>query len=154
MSAAAVLLELAVLGWGVLCGAIVYEHLAIVPVWEKCPPESLTMWRGPHRVRAERLWVPLHPMVVSLLVASLVLNWYVEPVATRILITLVGYLVLLAATAAFFVPELKRLVLDEHVVIAPAVWRARSVRWERLSIARGGGVVVLGLVLFDALRLA
>lgn len=148
------LLELAVLGWGVLCGAIIYEHLAIVPVWAKCPPESLTMWRGPHRVRAERLWIPLHPVVVLLLVLSFVLNWSVEPVATRILITLVGYLVILAATAVFFVPELMKLVIDEQTVIDPAVWRARSLRWERLSIARGLVAVVLGLVLFDALRLA
>src|SRR5690606_37507170 len=49
MSTATIVLQLATLGWGVLCGAMIYEHVAVIPQWARRPPESLTMWTGDHR---------------------------------------------------------------------------------------------------------
>ncbi|MFO0745889.1 MAG: hypothetical protein U1F43_09475 [Myxococcota bacterium] len=154
MNLASLILELAVLGFGIVCGAMVYEHTAIVPVWAARPPESLHMWQGPHRVRAERFWMPSHPMVVLLLAVALALHWGASAVATRLVVVLASYVVILVITGRLFVPELMRLCRDPNAPLAPDVWRRRARRWERLSLLRGAVMLGLAVVLCDALRLA
>jgi len=142
MTASEIFVRLAVVGWGVLCGGIVYEHVAVVPQWSKQPPESLAMWSGPHRLAAERFWKGIHPIVILLLAACLTTAWSTDQ-RSALIEVLSGYLAVIAVTAVWFVPELLKLTQDQNAPIPRDEWRARARRWERLSLARGA--VVLGL---------
>lgn len=137
----AILLQAAMLGWGVLCGAMIYEHVAVIPVWARRPPESLAMWTGDHRVRAERFWMSIHPVLLVLLGAALAAGWSDGDRRTLLLLTLGGYAIVIAATAIWYVPELLRLTRDPAAPIPPAEWRARARRWEVLSLVRGALVL-------------
>jgi hypothetical protein len=150
MTMAEIFLRLAVLGWGVLCGGIVYEHVAVVPQWSKQPPASLAMWSGPYRVMAERFWKAIHPVVILLLAASLAAAWSTDQ-RSALSVVLGGYLVVIAVTAVWFVPELLKLTQDPDAPIPPDEWRARARRWERLSHARGALVIGLSWPLLGAL---
>jgi hypothetical protein len=149
MSISEVVLQVAALGWGVLCGAMIYEHVAVVPVWAKRPPESLAMWTGPHRVVAERFWMSIHPIVLLLLGAALALGWSDVDRRNLLFIVLGGYAVVLGVTFVWYVPELLTLTRDPNAPIPPAEWRRRARRWELLSLARGA--LILGLA-FPLLR--
>lgn len=148
-----IVLQLAAIGWGVLCGGVVYEHLAVVPQWASQPPASLAMWTGPYRLRAERFWIGIHPVEVLLLAAALATGWN-GGARVSLIVVLGGYLVVLAVTAAWFVPELMRLTQNPGAPIPPDEWRSRARRWEHLSIARGVFIVGLAWPLLSALSRA
>lgn len=150
MTASTTFLQLATIGWGILCGGVVYEHLAVVPEWASRPPESLTMWTGPHRLKAERFWIGIHPILVLLLTAALATGWN-QSHRSHLLAVLASYLAILGITAAWFVPELLRLTKDPSASIPPGEWRARARRWERWSIVRGAVIVGLAWLLVSAL---
>lgn len=149
----AVVLELAVIAWGLVCGAALYEHVAMVPVWAKAPPRSLTIWHGQHRVRAERLWIPIHPITLALLALALGLSWSLPDVQPRLLIVLSGYVAILVVTNAWFVPELMRVALRPTGAWDAVEWRRRARRWERWSLVRGAVMLGLAWPLVEALRL-
>lgn len=139
----AVLLYGSVLLWGILCGAMVYEHLAIVPQWTANPPESLHMWKGPYRVAAQHFWPAVHPIALLLIAGALGFNWN-NPARNLIAAALAVYLLaILLPTAFWYVPELLKLT-NPDTALPPAQWRSRAKRWERLSLVRG--VVVLAVI--------
>ena len=150
MTVSVILLQLAAVGWGVLCGGVVYEHLAVVPQWASQPPASLAMWSGPFRVKAERFWMGIHPTLILLLAAAVATGWN-GAARNPLIFVLVAYLVVLGVTAAWFVPELMRLTKDPNASIPPNEWRMRARRWERCSIVRGALLVGLAWPLFGAL---
>jgi len=152
MTTATIFLQLATLGWGVLCGAMLYEHVAVVPQWARRPPESLTMWTGEHRLKAERFWMSIHPILLALLVVALVTAWDDAAQRERLLIVVGGYALVLVTTGAWYVPELMKLIRDPAAPITPERWRARARRWELLSLARGALILVLAWPLLGALR--
>lgn len=142
----------ACLGWGILCGAIVYEHLAVIPVWTREPPESLNMWRGPHRLRAERFWMAIHPLLLLLLSVALYLVWADEARRALLLWVIGGYGLVIATTAAYYVPELMKLTRDPDTTTLPVEeWRARARRWHALCYPRSLLVLALSVPLFRAL---
>lgn len=145
------LLGVLAIGWGVVCGGILYEHLAVVPVWARCPPTSLTMLRGEHRLRAERFWISVHPVVVLLLIAALIAEWGDVELRTWVLIALISYAVILVITNTWFVPEVMRLVRAPDGTFEEREWRRRARRWEVLSIARAVLMFALGFPLVQAL---
>jgi hypothetical protein len=150
MMAATLCLQLATAGWGILCGGIIYEHLAVVPQWARHPPQSLTMWTGPHRLKAERFWIGVHPVQLALLAAALVTGWS-EDYRSALLVVFASYIAVLGITGTWFVPELLRITQDPAAAIPPEQWQRRARRWERLSIARGVFIVALWWPLLDAL---
>jgi hypothetical protein len=152
MTTSTLFLQLATLGWGVLCGAMIYEHVAVIPQWAKRPPESLTMWTGEHRLRAERFWMTIHPVLLVLLGVALATSWSHDAQRTRVLTVAGGYALVIAATAVWYVPELMKLVRDPAAPIPPDRWRARARRWEVLSLVRGALILGLAWPLFAALR--
>ncbi len=143
MTAATILLHVVTLGWGVLMGAVIYEHVAVVPVWAAQPPASLAMWRGDHRLRAERFWMGVHPVLLLALIATVALTWSATDLRNSVLVTVAGYVLVLAVTAVWFVPELLHLTTSPDGAIPAAEWSRRARRWELLSICRG--VFMLGL---------
>ena len=153
MSISTLLLQLAAAGWGILCGGMIYEHLAVVPQWASRPPESLAMWTGPYRLRAERFWIGVHPLLIALLVGALATGWSSDA-RSYVTVVLGCYLTILAITGSWFVPELKRLTSDPNAAIQPDDWRRRAKRWERLSIVRGVLIVGLAWPLLHALTVS
>lgn len=145
------LLAVLVVGWGMVCGGIAYEHVAVVPVWARCPPASLTMWRGDHRLRSERFWLGMHPLLILLLVAALVVGWNDAELRTWLWIAFAGYAVVLVTTTAWFLPELMRLVKAPDGTFDEPEWRRRARRWEALSVLRGVLMLALAFPLVQAL---
>lgn len=152
MSTATIVLQLATLGWGVLCGAMIYEHVAVIPQWARRPPESLTMWTGDHRLKAERFWMAIHPILLVLLGVALALSWDDGAQRERLFIVAGGYALVIATTAVWYVPELMKLIRDPAAPIPAERWRVRARRWELLSLLRGALILGLAWPLLGALR--
>lgn len=137
--------------WGILCGAVVYEHVALVPVWATAPPASLTMWRGEYRVRSERFWIVVHPVLIVLLVVALATSWSNDMARGWLWLAFGAYAVVLVVTRLWFVPELLRLTRGPDGSIAPDQWRHRARRWEIASLVRGVVVLAVAAPLLGAL---
>jgi hypothetical protein len=105
------------------------------------------MWRGEHRLRAERFWMSIHPVLILLLAVTLATGW-----SDLLAWTAGAYALVIATTAIYYVPELMRLTRDPDAPIPPAEWRARARRWELLSLVRGAVIVAAAVPLLEALR--
>jgi hypothetical protein len=150
MTAGTIVLYAAIMLWGLICGACVYEHVAVIPVWASNPPESLAMWHGRYRLVAERFWMAIHPLTLLALGGALALNWS-TPGRDLLAMVLGAYVVvIIAPTAAWYVPELMKLTRDDKADIPPASWRTRAKRWEVLSLVRGALVLALLMPLVRA----
>ena len=119
----------------IVIGGATYEHLAVVPVWSAAAPASLTMFQGPHALRAQNFWIPIHPVTIVLLAAALLLNWKTER-RKFILVTLSGYLSVLAVTAVYFVPELMSITQTTFSTAIDFELTRRANLWETLSLVR------------------
>jgi chromate transport protein ChrA len=137
----------ACLSFAVVIGAAIYEHIAVVPRWSAAPPVSLSMFQGKYGLNPAPFWKGIHPVTVLLLVVSIIIFWKTGR-RENLMITLVGYVVVLIITFSFFVPEL--------VAITGSGWSGevdgslvkRAALWERLSLVRLGVLIVLAVVLF------
>jgi hypothetical protein len=133
-------------------GGAVYEHLAVVPVWASAVPASLAMFQGEYGLRAQNFWIPIHPVTLVLLAASLVLHWR-TPRRNFILTTLAGYLLILVITFFYFVPELMALTQSAYSTAVDAELTRRAGMWETLSLVRLAFLVVLAVALLRGLSL-
>ena len=141
------LLILGCISFIVVMGAAVYEHAAVVPSWTKAVPGSLTMFQGEYAVRPWNFWIPIHPTTVTLLLMGLIANWR-TPRRNYVIAGLGGYLLVLAITFSYFVPEL--LVLVVNTPYSPTVdaeLTRRANLWEALSLVRLGFIFVVAVVL-------
>lgn len=133
-----------------IIGAAIYEHTAVVPVWSAAPPRSLSMFQGEYGLQAVNFWKPVHPVAILLLAAALITNWR-QPRRKQLLIVSGGYVLILAITAVYFVPELIAITTS---VFSPAVSNdlaGRAKTWEALSLLRLGGLLILAFVLLYGL---
>lgn len=131
----------------IVIGGATYEHLAVVPVWTAAVPASLTMFNGEYGLVAQNFWIPIHPLTIVLLVLGLIANWSTER-RVYVAAALGGYLVILAVTFVFFVPELMLLIATPYSQTVDAELTRRANLWEALSLVRLG---VLGLLAFALL---
>ena len=134
----------------VVIGGAVYEHLAVVPVWSAAVPASLTMFQGEYRLAAENFWIPIHPITLALLIVALLFNWRTQR-RNYLLATIGGYVVILAVTMAYFVPELMALTQSTYSTTANEELTRRAGVWEALSLARLGFLLFLAVVLLFGL---
>ncbi len=144
------LLILASICFVIFLGAAVYEHMAVIPKWSDAPPSSLTMFQGKYGLHAEYFWIPIHPVTILLMVGALITNWK-NARRKNILIVLIGYVVILAFTYIYFVPQLISIIqtpfndtIDQGLV-------QRSSMWETLSLIRLVIIAVLSVILLSAL---
>lgn len=142
-----IIYSLSCLCFTVIIGGAVYEHLAVVPRWSTAPPASLSMFQGDYGLDPGAFWTLIHPVALLLIVATLILFWK----STRrknILIALSGYLVILAVTAIYFVPELMEITGTAFSATIDPSLTNRANLWELLSIVRLFVLLVLAMVLF------
>lgn len=138
------------LSFAIVIGAAVYEHLAVVPQWTAAPPRSLAMFQGTYGLQAQNFWKPIHPVTLLLFVATLYMSWK-SARRTNVLIAFVGYFLVLAVTAIYFVPELLAITASaysDHIDLGLA---ERAAAWERFSLIRLSCLVILSIILFFGL---
>lgn len=130
-----VLLIMASISLIIVIGGAVYEHVAVVPKWKPAPPASLTMFQGEYGLNAANFWMMIHPVTLTLLLASLISNW---KTARRkyIVIATGAYVVVLAITAIWFVPELLDIVNTPYQPTTDKDLTYRAGLWEKLSLVR------------------
>ncbi|MCW3074965.1 MAG: hypothetical protein JWP69_2034 [Flaviaesturariibacter sp.] len=142
-----ILYSITCLAFAIIIGGAVYEHLNIVPTWAAAPPVSLRMFQGEHGLKPELFWMIIHPVNLLLFVLTLALHWR-SPRRKNILIVLGSYVLILAVTAIYFVPELISITTTPVSPTPDPALTERAAAWEALSIVRLGVLVVLAIVLF------
>lgn len=130
-------LMLAIVFWGTLLGGIAYSHLVYFPVYLSDLPDSAALVNGPYALNEGRFWMAVHPLLILSLIAALILNWSVKPRRKLIAISFIAYIVVLVASALYFIPELFAFARSPQSGLAPAEWSIRAHRWEALSWLRG-----------------
>ena len=134
----------------IVIGGATYEHLAVVPAWSAAVPASLTMFQGPYALTAQKFWIPIHPVAIALLTIALIFNWRTER-RKFIVVTLAGYLLVLAITAVYFVPELMALTQTVYRTSVDPELTRRATQWEALSVVRLAFLLSLAFTLLFGL---
>ena len=145
------LLMLAIILWGTLLGGIVYSHLVYFPPYLSDLPGSAVLVNGPYPLNETKFWAVIHPLLILSLVAALVSNWNSRARRKLIALSFVVYLVILAISAIYFVPELILFKNSPQSTVTPAEWLARGRRWQRLSWLRGLAAYIAYVPLLFAL---
>lgn len=130
----------------IVIGGAVYEHMIVVPEWSAAPPLSLSMFEGKYGLKPESFWKLVHPVTTLLLGASIILN---RKTARRnhLLLVFTFYLVILAITAIYFVPELLSITSTPFSSSIDAELTARAKTWELLSLIRLAVLLCLAIYL-------
>jgi hypothetical protein len=137
---------LACLSFSIIIGAAVFEHVAVVPRWSAAPPVSLSMFQGKYGLNAAPFWKSIHPVTLLLLIAAIILSWKTGR-SLHLLITTIGYVLILITTFIWFVPQLldiTRSAWSENVDLS-LVKRAKL--WEIVSLVRLVILIVLSIIL-------
>jgi hypothetical protein len=137
--------------WGTLLGGIAYSHLVYFPVYLSALPDSSVVVNGPYGLQEGVFWVTIHPLLILSLVFSLVANWGLRDRRKLILVSLAVYVLVLAVTSVYFVPELGNFARSPQSGVSPEEWLARGRRWQRLSWLRGAVMYASFLPLLFAL---
>lgn len=137
--------------WATLIGAVTYSHVVFFSTYLHHLPESTSLISGPYGLHEERFWMAIHPILLLSLLITLLLNWKLSLRRKYILINLSIYLITLAVTFSFFVPELKAFAQSNLSDIPANEWLERGKRWELLSWIRGFFMYLAFLMLIIAL---
>ena len=137
-----VALMISILLMGILLGGIVYAHVVFFPPYLSGLPASSVLVNGPHPLHDEYFWTLIHPLAILSLIVSLALNWKIAARRKLIAIPLIVYVLAIAVTALYFVPELRAFRNSPTSGLSAAEWYARGQRWQHLSWTRG---TVMGL---------
>lgn len=124
--------------WATLLGAIVYEHIALHPVYMSALPDSSVLVNGKYGLKQGNFWKIIHPILLVSFVAAIALNW--RQTAQRKLLgaSVIIYALVLISTFIYFVPELMQFQNSPNLPnVSPAEWFVRGQRWQILSIIRG-----------------
>lgn len=132
-----VVLMLAIIFWGTLLGGIAYSHLVYFPVYLSALPDSAVLVNGPYGLNETVFWVTVHPLLIIMLVAALVLNWRSNSRRRLIAVSFIVYVLVLVITQLYFLPELVLFKHSPESTLSAAEWLARGRRWQRLSWLRG-----------------
>ena len=132
----------------IVLGGAVYEHLNMVPRWKLAPPASLTMFQGKYGIDAPRFWKLIHPIALSLMLASLITNW--KTARRKYILSSVGaYVLVLIITFIYFVPELILIMQTPYQPVTDNGLVSRANTWEKLSLVRMVFIFgIAGILLF------
>ncbi|GAB2671872.1 hypothetical protein GCM10027036_26500 [Flavihumibacter cheonanensis] len=141
-----IIFALARLGFSVVIGGAIYEHIAVVPQWSMAAPASLAMFQGEYGLRPGPFWMMIHPVTLVFMGLSLLLFWKTS-FRQGLLITLSGYILVLVITFIYFVPELLSITGSAYSVDVDPILTSRSRLWETLSLVRLAFLIVLAVIL-------
>lgn len=130
-------LMLSIVLWGTLLGGIAYSHLVFFPPYLSGLPNSAVIVNGPYALQDSTFWTIIHPLLILSLILTLILNWKLRARRKLVFISLVVYVLMLAISLIYFVPELMAFQRSPESSLSPAEWLARGQRWQRLSWIRG-----------------
>lgn len=130
-------LFLTVILWGTLLGGIAYSHLVYFPVYLSALPDSAVVVNGPYGLQETRFWMLIHPLLITSFVLTLLLNWQSHTRRKLVLLSFTVYVLMIAATLVYFVPELMAFARSPESNLSAAEWFARGQRWQTLSWIRG-----------------
>jgi hypothetical protein len=145
-----IVLILASISFIIVIGGAVYEHAGIVPIWASAAPASLGMFQGEYPITPFRFWIPVHPITLGLLILALLFNWKTER-RGFILTTVIGYILVLAATFLWFVPQLTTIVETAYSATIDAELTQRAQSWEFWSQVRLASMLVMAFILLFGL---
>lgn len=134
----------------IVIGGGVYEHLNMVPTWSAAPPVSLSMFQGQYGLNPELFWMLIHPVNLVLFTISLIMHWKTDR-RKNVLIVFGGYVLILAITAIYFVPELLSITTTDFATTPDADLTRRASLWETLSLVRLTALVSMAIVLLMGL---
>lgn len=134
----------------IVIGGAVYEHLNVVPAWSAAPPVSLSMFQGEYGLNPELFWMLIHPVNLLLFVLNLVLHWRTGR-RNNLLIVFGTYVLILAVTAIYFIPELVGIMTTPFSETVDPSLTARASLWKALSLVRLSVLVVLSMILLTGL---
>lgn len=140
-----ILLMLSIVLWGTLIGGIAYSHLVYFPPYLSALPHSAVVVNGPYGLHEVIFWMIIHPLLILSLGVTLILNWRLRTRRKLILISFVVYVLVIAISQIYFIPELIAFERSPESSVTPAEWLTRSQRWQRLSWIRGS-VMYAGIV--------
>lgn len=137
-NARTVSLYVAVFFWANIIGAITYAHIAFFSPYLANLPESTSLINERYGVRDENFWMMIHPFAIVSTLAALVLNWKQRERRRLIAASAFTYLVVIAATAIYFVPELAEFSESSQMTgVTARQWLERGRAWQYASWTRG-----------------
>ena len=142
-----IIYSISCLTFAIMIGGAVYEHLNVVPQWSAAPPVSLSMFQGEYGLNPEPFWKIVHPVNLVLFITALIVNWKTER-RKNILLPLAIYVVILAITAIYFVPELLSITGTSFAEVSDPRLAQRASQWETLSIVRLFVLLATAIYLF------
>ena len=145
-----IMLILASISFITVIGGAIYEHVAAIPVWKLAPPVSLTMFQGEYGITPFHFWKAIHPVTMLLLIVSLIANWKSDR-RKLIIVTIVGYAIVLVITFTYFVPNLLDIIETPSDVLASESLATRAATWEALSLVRLACIIGLAIALLFSL---
>lgn len=140
-----IIFAIARLGFSVVIGAAIYEHIAVVPQWSRAVPASLAMFQGEYGLRPAPFWMMIHPVTLVFMGLSLLLFWK-STYRKSLLITIAGYVLVLIITFSYFVPELLEITGTAYSENVDPVLTERAKLWETLSLVRLAFLIILAVI--------
>lgn len=143
---------IAITCWGILLGGIVYTHLVFFPPYLSHLPESTKLVTGAFGVQDENFWMRVHPVTIVAVLAALLLHLKARTRRPFIISAFVIYVLVLLATAVYFVPELLAFANSANQPeVSADEWLQRGQRWQQLSWVRGSCMFAGFILLLIAL---
>jgi hypothetical protein len=144
-------LMVAIVLYGVLLGGVVYSHIVFFPVYLGHLPDSASLTNGPYALHEENFWLLIHPMLLTSLVVAIFVNWRDTYRRWRIAITLGVYVVVLAVSSLWFIPQLGEFRESPRSTKTAEEWSAQGERWQHMSWVRGSTLFLASIPLLLAL---
>lgn len=138
------------LSFTMIIGAGIYEHIAVWPRVYAAPPKSLSMFQGAYGLNAGTFWRAIHPITVLLLMITLI-AWWKSPAKNYILVPFGMYILMLAATFAYFVPELINITGTPYADTIDDSLKSRGSLWITLSWIRAIIISAAAVILYSGL---
>lgn len=145
-------LYITVFFWANIVGAISYAHIAFFSTYLVNLPESTLLINEEFGIRDANFWMNIHPLAIVSTILALILN---RKTARKKLIAIPAfiYLVVMAATAIYFVPELLEFEESRQMPeISKQQWLERGRTWQYASWIRGAFMYAGFVMLLVALR--
>jgi hypothetical protein len=104
------------------------------------------MFQGDYPLNSSYFWIYIHPVAVLLFTINLAIYWK-TPRRKSILVPMLVYVLILAITFSYFVPELMSITGTPYSDNISADLQSRGSRWIALSLVRAGVLMIILVVL-------